>query len=115
MKANYRVMSPYLSSNFRGDDDLRNMNRYINEMCMDQSGTWSTEVECMAISTLLQMNVHISSLGATKTPKREWLTFKPLFRNDSCLNSSIKPDVCLFHTNNRNHYDAVIIDKNPIT
>jgi hypothetical protein len=23
MKANYREMSPYLSSNFRGDDDLR--------------------------------------------------------------------------------------------
>jgi hypothetical protein len=107
MLDNSHVFAPQLPE-YHVDSSLGTVERYLSNRKMLDCGIWGTDIEILAAATFFQINIHVSSLGAGLN--RAWFKFEPLFKGGSmCLKTSNVIDICLFHSNSKNHYDLVCL------
>lgn len=85
-------------------DPIDVMSEYIRDNNMDKCG-WGTTNEILAAATLFQVRIYVSSRAGRKD--RQWLRYKPLFHNLSCMAQN-DYKIYLYHTDSEDHYDFVL-------
>ena len=90
---------------------------YIAERDLRNPITWGSDVEIMALCTLLQCTVHVwcdltggaawaHVIGGT----RHWVHMEPLFYNSTCVSyNNTHYNLYIYHNRSRNHYDRVVV------
>ena len=79
--------------------------------------SWGTDLEILAISTMLQCTTHVwcdltggaawaHIIGGT----RHWAHLVPLFYNSTCVSYiNTHYNLYIYHNRSRNHYDRVVV------
>ena len=90
---------------------------YITERDLRNPITWGSDVEIMALCTLLQCTVHVwcdltggaawaHVIGGT----RHWVHMEPLFYNSTCVSyNNTHYNLYIYHNRSRDHYDRVVV------
>ena len=73
------------------------MNEYLQRSNTRESGTWATELEIIAVATMLKINIYTYSTG-------RWLLYSETLVNHDCTNN--RESIFLHHIN-ENHYNVV--------
>ena len=73
------------------------INEYLQRSNMSESGTWATELEIIAVASMLKINVYTYSCG-------RWLLYAETLLNQDSY--TVRGSVFLHHIN-RNHYNVV--------